>query len=306
MIGKTPVALIPIGGKAVTAAGETLSETIAGLQKQISKQLQQQPADKDLRSIQGTLGRIMGTSDTSMARTKQDSKKKSIKGRTREEGSYLDLCRPDGFQKQFLDTLSPDFSGVLRTSTLYLEKAFVQGGLLLVPTNGREMSAHYHVRTWNELLALDGDLLRSMRTVANKRRVYPETLCVQVKKTLDLLQLLELSDGSTQYHQRSRSRDQFYAIPLVAFVARDAMETYFAQSTEDEHQTFRTMLGRHVNTLYQVDGLLPVGKSYADVPFVLFRSSSIPALRRRLFLENHIVSSHLFNLLLVMLSQKSD
>lgn len=290
-LGREQVALIPIGGKAVSAVGDALNERLSDALRLMRKQLEKNPRDTGLRRIVAQFEKTLQLSDTTVA---------PGSGLT-----YLELTKSEAFRQHFLTQLETRFSTLLAAPALPMERAYVSGSLLYVPVGDRRVKATYTMRSWHELAGIDEQMLQQLWAICNNEHEYPDPLRTAVRKAADLIN--ELYEGditqSKQYQQQSHALDQFYCLPLFGFVTSDTMATHFAQDESVGTQD-RELLVKQIRRLYSVGGILPIGGHYTSIPFLLFRSASLSAMRRRLYSEEHIVSSHLFNLLLVMLAKK--
>ncbi len=290
-LGREQVALIPIGGKAVSAVGDALNERLSDALRLMRKQLEKNPRDTGLRRIVAQLETTLQLSDTVVA---------PGSGLT-----YLELTTSEAFRQHVLARLEARFSTLLAAPALPMERAYVSGSLLCIPIGDRRVNATYTMRSWCELVGIDAKMLDQLWAISSNAHEYPEPLRTAVRKAADLINELEEGDisQSKQYQQQSHAPDQFYCLPLFGFVTSDAMATHFAQDESVGTQD-RELLVRQIRRLYSVGGILPISGHYTSIPFLLFRSASLSAMRRRLYSEEHIVSSHLFNLLLVMLAKE--
>ena len=114
--------------------------------------------------------------------------------------------------------------------------------------------------------------------------------------------------GLTKHKDLSRivqRSDQYYALPLFAFISGDVMKDYFAnEPNEPEDQRFRNILATYIRMLYPVGNILPIGNKYRDFPFVVFRSYSLEEIRKKSFTDKYLLTSNELNVLNLILSQK--
>ena len=151
---------------------------------------------------------------------------------------------------------------------------------------------------------------RSLSSITFDTR-YPESdrmLMKEAKKFLE--QLKKMAVGKTSYYEQETDHiDQHYAIPLLALIAHKEMKAYFESKPEDEESSagpFRSLLSNYVRTLYPADSILPIGMSYNDFPFVVFRSFNLQEARRKMFTDKYLFMSHELNILNMLLASKEE
>ena len=114
-------------------------------------------------------------------------------------------------------------------------------------------------------------------------------------------------DHSVQnYEQNSQYDDQYYAIPLYAFIIPELLEEYFeCDDDQTEQHSFKDILKLYLRSLYPVSSLLPIGSKYEQFPFIIFRSYSLNELRSKLFTDKYLLNSHEINVLSLILAENS-
>lgn len=122
---------------------------------------------------------------------------------------------------------------------------------------------------------------------------------------MELVEKLKNASEKTQrLYQKSQHIDQYYALPLFAFISGKVMSEYFASGVEEpEDERFRDILAVYIRSLYPVGNILPIGHNYRNFPFVVFRSYSLEEIRQKLFTEKYLLNSHELNVLNLILSQ---
>jgi len=69
---------------------------------------------------------------------------------------------------------------------------------------------------------------------------------------MDLLR--ELVNKTQRLEQNSQRFDQYYALPLLAFISGEVMSEYFGNEPEEpEDQQFRDIMVTYIRTLYPVN-----------------------------------------------------
>jgi hypothetical protein len=293
-IGRGRYMMIPVGGKAVSAAGESFSNRMMTLLREIQKELLQRPGDQALRTIASQLHGLMGRAAHVVDPTPQTGKDSPK--------SYLNLIAQ--FEEQFVRPLHRGFHELL--SLGQLEQGYLHGSLLVVPLADRAHHERYQMRLWEQLRRVSVELEPIMGAIAANRRQYPESLRATMRQALDLLRELRPAQVErTQWlEQTSRRADAYYAVPLFALTSREAFEAFYASGEEEpEEGTFRDLLAAYVQLLYPANNLLPIGAHYQSFPFVLFHSFSLGALRRRMFEDRRVLTSHELNVLTLLLAR---
>ncbi|MEZ2320996.1 MAG: helicase-related protein [Microcoleus sp.] len=290
-LGREKFVMIPIGGKSVSAVGDTFSNKMASLIKTLkSESIRGNSLLKEVyTSLEELLGRgefVLKNSDNS--RHKGDS--------------YLEMR--DDFNKKFLDKCNP-LDGLLSYDNL--EIGHVCGSLLVVPLAKQNLAEKYQMRLHREIKkCVDNQLLHKMYQIRDSES-YPENVRSAIRgSAIELLQFLNSDVEKTQYfEQLSQQFDRYYAIPLFAFVSGEEMQEYFADSglEEPEDRRFRDILSAYMRAMYPVDSVMPIGHKYQDFPFIVFRSYSLEQSRAKMFTDKYLMSSNELNVLNLILSK---
>ena len=138
-------------------------------------------------------------------------------------------------------------------------------------------------------------------------RESPESLRSAMKDAIKLIDLLREPVNKTQrLEQNSQRFDQYYALPLLAFISGEAMSEYFGNDPQEpEDQQFRDIMVTYIRTLYPVNNILPISHKYKDFPWVVFSSYSLGDLRNKLFTDKYILNSSELNVLNMILSKQT-
>lgn len=294
--------MIPIGGKSVFAAGDTFTARMSKLIKELRDLSHRYWDDKRLEYVYTSLTRILGNACISLISTKEQHPDDD--GLVRR--SYLPLIR--SFSDDFAGAVHKGFDRLLMQPPL--ERAYLSGGLLIVPIIQKSIQEKYWMQIEDifEQDENERDLLASMRELSRSQR-YPESLQVAMRDAIALIELLkDMSMGKTpHFEQESDHTDQHYALPLLTFLVSDVIKEYFKgkqEREEDSEMPFRSLLTAYVRTLYPADSILPIGSSYEEFPFVVFRSLNLSEARRKMFTDKYLFMSHEFNILNMLLSSR--
>jgi len=292
--------MIPIGGKSVFAAGDTFTARMSKLIKELQELSHRYWDDKRLEYVYTSLTRILGNACIRLISTKEQHR--DADGLVRR--SYLSLIR--SFSDDFVGAIHKGFDHLLQQTPL--ERAYLSGGLLIVPVIQKSIQEKYWMQIEDifEQDENERDLLACMRQLTRDQR-YPESLQVAMRDATALIELLkDMSMGKTPHlEQESDHTDQHYALPLLTFLVSDVMKEYFKgkqEREEDSEMPFRSLLTAYIRTLYPADSILPIGNTYEEFPFIVFRSLNLGEARRKMFTDKYLFMSHEFNILNMLLS----
>ncbi|MEG4023463.1 nSTAND3 domain-containing NTPase [Microcoleus sp. S13C4] len=291
-LGRDKFLMIPIGGKSVSAVGDTFSSKMASLIKTLKSESHR--GNRLLQEVYRSLEQLLGRGEFVLT----NSDKSRQKG-----DSYLEM-RED-FNRKFLDKCNP-LAGLLSYDNL--EIGHVCGSLLVVPLAKQNLLENYQMRLHQEIKkCVDNQLLQKMYRIRDSES-YPENVRSAIRGgAIELLQFLNSDVEKTQYfEEQSQQFDRYYAIPLFAFVSGEEMQEYFADSKleEPEDRRYRDILSAYVRSIYPVDSVMPIGHKYRDFPFIVFRSYSLEQSREKIFTDKYLLSSNELNVLNLILSKQ--
>ena len=291
-LGREKFVMIPIGGKSVSAVGDTFGNKMASLIKTLKSESIR--GNRLLKEVYTSLEELLGRGEFVL--TNYDN--------SRHKGdSYLEMR--DDFNKKFLEKCNP-LDGLLSYDNL--ETGHVCGSLLVVPLVNKNLLEKYQMRLHQEIQkCIDNGLLQKMYRIRDSES-YPENVRSAITGgAIELLQFLNGEVEKTQYfEQQSQQFDRYYAIPLFAFVSGEEMQEYFADSRleEPEDRMFREILEAYVRSTYPVDSVMPIGYKYHEFPFIVFRSYSLEQSREKMFTDKYLLSSNELNVLNLILSKQ--
>ncbi|MCY7383339.1 MAG: helicase [Microcoleus sp. CAN_BIN18] len=293
-LGRERFLMIPIGGKSVSAVGDTFSSKMAGLIKTLKNEHRSHPGNMLLKVVYEGLEQLLSRGEFVLPKS----------DKSRQTGnSYLEMR--DNFNRKFLQMCNP-LDGLLGYGNL--EIGHVCGGLLIVPLADKSLEENYQMRLNNEIKnCLDNQLLENMYRIRDSKSC-PENVKSAIRGgAIELLQFLNGEVEKTQYfEQQSQQFDRYYAIPLFAFVSGDEMQEYFADTRleEPEDRRFRDILSAYVREMYPTDSVMPIGHKYHEFPFIVFRSYSLEQSREKMFTDKYLLSSNELNVLNLILSKQ--
>jgi hypothetical protein len=292
-IGQDKFIIIPIGGKSVLAAGETFSSQMKKLIDQLKSEHRSNRSDRRLQQVYTSLEDLLGQADFEL----RDNVESSGKLQT----SYL--SQREFFNSQFSQLVNKGFEQLLSLSNL--ELGYISGGLLVVPVASKTLEETYRMPLVKIVAYANGQLWRNMQEISHSNS-YPKSLSSAIKDAIELVKKLTEPVNKTQrFEQSSQQSDQYYALPLFAFIAGEVFSEYFASDpAEPKYQHFRDILTAYVRALYPVGNVLPIGHKYHEFPFIVFRSYSLEQSREKIFTDKYLLSSNELNVLNLILSEQ--
>ncbi|MDJ1174605.1 helicase-related protein [Roseofilum capinflatum] len=285
-MGRQEYLIIPIGGKSVSAAGQTLSSQLANLLRELKREVRNRPKDRRLKQSHEYLQTLLSQADFTIPKPKNCS--------------YI----AENFKDRFLEFIQPNLSRLIDFPPL--ETGYLQGNLLMVPLGDRVVSETYTLFLDLILNPRTGELWKNLRYISSPKSDYPENLKFATRTAIDLIdEIRETENKSQRYEQQSQRLDRYYALPLLVLIVRERMKDYLdaKERIDDEYRTFRYILGCYVRSLYPVDNVLPMGDQYENFPFLIFSSYSLGDIRKQWFGDRYLLNSHELNILNLVLSQ---
>jgi len=292
-LGRKEFMMIPIGGKSVSAAGNTFSGEMTNLIRELKNEHRRNPKKQGIKFVYESLQELLKRAEFVLFNSGGD------------EVSYLSLLR--SFNKEFprlcmqLDKLL-DFGKI--------ETGHITGNLLVVPIKNQRLEETYEMR-WEEQIrrvANNEELMKEMWKIIEDKD-YPENLGSGIKNgALEFVKFLRKDeiDRTQWFEVNGQNFDQYYAIPLFVFICGEVMKEYLKKEPEEEEEReFRTLLSRYVHYLYPAYNTLPIGRKYREFPFLLFRSYSLEQMRENVFSDRYLLTSNELNVLNLILC-KSD
>ncbi|MHC5933932.1 helicase-related protein [Nostoc sp.] len=291
-IGRKQYVIIPIGGKAVSQAGETFIGSLSNLLREIRKEFKKHPEDKVLERIEQTLYKLLSVHKTEIS---PFSNKKSLP--ENEEVSYFSIAFKSFSQiETSLDNL---------LSLPPIEKTYVRGSLLIVPLSDKLVKETNYIGLEKILdQGQNEDFIKKLKLLVISGR-YPKQITSTAYSLIDLATTLfsEL-ERSQKLSQTSLSSERYYALPIQTFLSFQAFQDYFENERKVSNLSFRDILARYVSTLALAYNILPIDSNYQNIPYVVFNSGAMDKLGKSLFNENQIFQSKEMNILNLILSQE--
>ncbi|MBD1886948.1 hypothetical protein [Microcoleus vaginatus] len=250
-------------------------------------------SDRRLPQVYNSLEDLLGQADFALRENVESSGKSPT--------SYL--AQREFFNNQFSQLVSEGFEKLLSLNNL--ELGYMSGGLLVVPIASQTLEETYMMPLAKIAITANSELWHNMQTISRSGS-YSETLQFAIQDAMELVKKLTDSVDKTQrLEQNSKRDDQYYALPLFAFIAGEVFSEYFASNPEEpKYQHFRDILTAYVRALYPVGNVLPIGDKYQNFPFVVFRSYSLEQMREKIFTDKYLLSSNELNVLNLILSKQ--
>jgi hypothetical protein len=290
-IGREKFLMIPIGGKSVSAAGQTFSGQIANLIKDLKNESRRHPSHKLLGEVHTSLKKLLSRAEFVLSSPNQVS----------DNYSYLELR--EIFNHKFSTLITKGFDNLLKFGNI--EPGIINGSLLIVSIAEQKLNENYEIRLMEIATHATEELVNKMLAIHHSLD-YPVRLRSAIKNAIELVDKIRDSQNKTQFLQQHSQRfDQYYALPLFSFISGDIMSEYFATETEEaEEVRFRDILANYIHLLYPADKTLPIGYKYKDFPFIVFSSYSLEEMRQKIFTDKYLLTSNELNVLNLILAKK--
>ena len=289
-IGKKDFIMIPIGGKSVTAAGQTFSSTMSLLINKLKKEAYKQPSNQSLKEVYSSLEDLLNRSDIVL---------KKSENFIDNQVCYLSLR--ESLANKFVNSINKNFAELLDFKVI--EAGYISGSLLVIPLAGRLIEEKFEMRMEQEILKYaNNDLLKKMYDL-KRDPSSTESLKYAMDEAIELVKLLrERSEKTQTLEQYSQRFDRYYALPLFTFISSEEITKYLANTEEPEDKCFKNILKQYLQALYPIGNILPIGSKYSDFPFIVFTSYSLNEMRNKIFTNNYLISSNELNVLNLILA----
>jgi hypothetical protein len=298
-VGRQKLMIIPIGGKSVLAAGETYVGVLERLITELRKEHIRHFDRPWLKEVYKSLRKLLGQGDFHLSTPKE----KQQQTRQEQTSTYLTLLPT--FTTRFTDAVYNGLHHLLAWKPI--EPGYLAGGLLIVSAEQKKLQEGYLMRLVDKLRKTKGnDLYKYMQQIYASDD-YTANLHNAMGKALELVDQLNAAspDKTQRFTQDSWNADQYYAIPLLAFLQEAILKEHFSQASEEpEENSFRWLLAAYTHTLYPITSILPIGDEYEEFPFILFRSFNLKEIRKRIFSDTHLLISNEMNVLNMLLSYR--
>lgn len=278
-IGRFSCAVIPVGGKAISSAGQsigtTISEFVNGLRKAY---INSGFKDVVVKRLKTELEEIFAVEEREIQK---------------QLNSYLGLM--DKFKKFHQNNgLFSDFLEIGK-----LQNAYINGGVIFIPLNNQ--GAENYEISLSTINNLDFSQLFKDLTLIGKSKEYPLSLKNGANDVLDIIRKIENSRQSQTLRDKKSFSDQYLAIhtsTLTIGKIPETNESEFNQIKEKIRENFQ----RYIKSMYSSNNFLPVANNFENFPYLSFRSLALESQWHRLFDENLLVASPELNTLALMLS----
>ncbi|WP_426547043.1 helicase-related protein [Dapis sp. BLCC M126] len=290
-LGKKNFLMIPIGGKSISTAGNSFSEKMTNLIRELKNEHNRHPEKQTLKFVYSSLTQILREAEFTLP----NSASQNI--------TYLSLI--DSFKTQ-LPTLFNRLDNFLDFGNI--ETSHLTGNLLVVPISNQKLEENYQIGLEEQIRKFANNELFKKMCAISQSQDYPPNLTSSMKSALEFIGLLKGDKGdintTQKFEQNSQNLDQYYAVPLFVFMSQELMSKYFKQELiVEEEKQFRTLLSRYVHSLYPAYNTLPIGRQYQKFPFVVFRCYSLGEMREKIYSDRYLLTSNELNILNLILCQ---
>ncbi len=280
--------MIPVGGKSVLTAGESLSNKIKNLIRDLKKEHRKRNHNLRLKQAYKQLEELMKTAEITIHDNSQKAANKKL--------SYLKLL--DDIRQEFIKPIDSNLSTLLYFPAI--QTGYVAGSLLIVSLANQKVEEVYRLKIDDKTVTL-AEILSELAQDA----LLSEKIQMLINETLQLIRELEQQRYRNQrLEQENKYLDRYYAIPLFVFLVNDTFLTYFRnREVEPEDQRFRRILEVYVRSIFPISQVIPIGYKYEKIPFLIFRSYSLKEMRDKQFSDNYLMNSKELNILNLILAQ---
>ncbi len=283
--------MIPIGGKSVFSAGESLSYKMKVLMTRLKKEYHRYRHDLRFQQAYQYLEEFMNTAEITIY--------DPTKNRENNQISYLRLI--EEIRQFFVNKIEGNLETLLDFPAI--QTGYVTGSVLLVPLGDKRVEEVYHLKIDDKVITLEEILLE-----LQKESRLSENLQHSIQDCLQFIdKLKEQPEQNQRLEQDSQYLDQYYAIPLFVFVVSDVFDRYFKyKEQEPKDQRFRDLLDSYIRSFFPISQALPIGYQYEQFPFIIFRSYSLKEIRDKRFSAQYLINSKELNVLSLILAQSED
>ncbi len=283
-IGRFPCAVIPVGGKAISSAGQsigaTISEFVNGLRKTYIN---------------------TGFKDVVVKRVKEQLEKLfEVEEReiNKQLNSYLGLINK--FNKFHQNGgLFSDFIKIGK-----LQNVYINGGVIFIPFKFNQGVENYKI-SLSTINNLDFTKIFKDLTYISKSQKYPLSLVNGANAVLDVLRKIKSSSQSQTLRDEKSFSDQYLAIHTSALTLGNLSEANHPKSNQIKEK-IRETFERYIKSIYSSNNFLPVAKNFENFPYLSFRSLALESQWNLLFDQNLLVASPELNTLALMLSSTDN
>ncbi|OON98473.1 MAG: hypothetical protein ATN35_04900 [Epulopiscium sp. Nele67-Bin004] len=275
-VGKQNISLIPVGDKGVEATSEMLIERFSSLVSNLKKEMRKDFSNVSIKSLLDKLIKIFNNTEIQLS------------------GEIYNKTDVSNMLQLFHNNWDKGMDKLLDFDPF--KRATVIGDLLIFKI---EDQVENKLNLTTNLIYVINELeIKKHLMWAKYNNSFPFNLRQEVTDLLKLLDKFEqkYNEKTMNLSDRANKANMYIAIPILAPFIYNNCKGY----QEDDKITFRDILKRYVGTEYRVANALPITTEYKDIPFLYFRSESLPTLQK--YNSNYIFCSseiNLINLLLV-------
>ena len=280
--------MIPVGGKSVFAAGESLSNKVKNLIKSLKKEHRKRSHDLRLQQAYQQLEELMKTAEITVNNFSRKASQQKL--------SYLKLL--DDIRQQFTKQTEGSLNTLLDFPAI--QTGYISGSLLIVSLENHKVHEVYRLKIDDKTVTLAEILFELEKDIRLSENI--QTL---IREALELIEKLEEQKYRNQrLEQENQYVDSYYAVPLFIFVVNETFTTYFKnKEVEPEDQRFRDLLETYVSSIFPIGQIIPIGYKYEKFPFLVFRSYSLKEMRNKQFSDKYLMNSKELNILNLILFQ---
>lgn len=279
-LGKNNIALVPIGGKGVSANEDMLIESFSSLIRNIRKEVTKNKSNVVLNEVYNSFMQIFS----------------SMKFET---NNCIYNIEVNKIATEFYQKWSDGLFNLLNFKPFY--DAYILGDIAIFRLKNEVNSSLNLIRETiiNDISTYN--TINRIFSVVNNNPKLPDTVRNELRKAAETLRYFvsNKNEVSMILIDKSNTNYRFVAIPLISPFILKELEQY----TEgiDGTDSLRDILESYIRSFYEIGNTLPITSNYGGVPFITFKSASLLNIRKKIFSDKYMFSSSEINLLNLLL-----
>ncbi len=274
-VGNQNISLIPIGDKGIESSSEMLIEKFSSLVISLNKESYKDYSNSAINSLIKKLTTIFNSTEIQVS------------------GDIYNKTDISNILELFQNSWENGMDKLLNFAPF--KRATIIGDLIIFKIQGKlENRLNLSVSLINTIQETN---IKEHLHWAKHNKDFPISIRQQI---IDLLQLLYkfeqvYENMSINLRESAAKTNMYIAIPILAPFIYQNCKNY-----KEDRLPFKNILKMYIDTEYKTSSILPITSEYKDIPFLYFRSETLPVLKK--YNSNHIFCSseiNLINLLLV-------
>ncbi len=275
------ISLIPTGEKAIDSSSTSLIETLSSLIIQLKRAYRRDLTNKNLENIIHQLTETFS----------------SISIHT--QGEIFNNTSLKKIQNNFHTVWDNGMDKLLDFNPLI--EPIILGDLMIFPLKcSIESFLHFN----NEIIRkqfIDNNLREQLLEQIQYNDNIPNTIKKDLNTALDTLIHVYTSNISKKLQDITCNDSMFIAMPIIGIFTFSEFEAFTENTLTNNRNTFKQLLYSYLRSHYNITGVLPISSNYENVPYILFKSNNLQAIRNKIYNDRYIFCSRELNLLNLLL-----